>query len=188
MKALGITPPGKKWLAVVKVVDAVVVCTGIGNAITAARGSDPYNSATVTPASSPRRDTSTLCNVVPSGLDYMAATILCPVRLARRRGDEPAVTDFTFKISEGSSWQIAGDPFRRCPHDRGSSSPDSGSGSDSCWKRTDLIQQLRVRSIASPVRKKPFYLGSRNKLLVARPTATAGIPLTRAVVFGDLAS
>jgi hypothetical protein len=73
MKELKVLSLGKNWLEIVNVVDAVVVCSELGDVITAVKGNG-------------RKSTS--CNMLPKDLDYLAATLPCLARLAKREGGE----------------------------------------------------------------------------------------------------
>jgi hypothetical protein len=167
MKKLDIASPGKDWLTIVNVVDAVVVCASIGNVITVVLGTG----ATIASANSHRDNP--VCSALPEGLDYLAATVPCLARLVCRRGGELAASGPLpphIKISNNGSWDITGDPFRPCTH--GMHNPDT------CWKRKDLIQRFTTKSvfhIQFPVN------GSR-----VLPPVAARLPLFGAVSFRRL--
>lgn len=133
------------WFALANAADAVIVCANIGEVIT----------PIVTRAGN-------RCDVLPQDEDYMAATVACLNRLARRRGSElplgvvvngaahgaaPArVARIStagkvgfgghVKISEDELWELKGDPFVTCGHD--------GAAEDgTCWEKNQLLQRVR---------------------------------------------
>jgi hypothetical protein len=122
MKELRIKPPGKCWLDILNAVDAVVMCSEVGEVITAV--GDRRNSAR--------------CDVVPGGFDYLAATLPCLTRLVESEGGELALNDGLgyFRVAD-RIWELSGDPFKGCEH-------DAGSGT-TCWERKDLLQQIKRR-------------------------------------------
>jgi len=118
IKKLDILSLGQNWLEIVNAVDAVVVCSELGGAITAVKGSGRK---------------STECNILPKDLDYLAATLPCLARLVEREGGELSTGSHHFKIAENTLWELRGDPFRVCQHNN---------INETCWKRPDLVQQL----------------------------------------------
>ncbi|PVH95406.1 hypothetical protein DM02DRAFT_690192 [Periconia macrospinosa] len=118
IKKLGVLSPAKNWLEIVKAVDAVVVCSELGEAITAVEGNG-------------RKSTS--CNMLPKNLDYLAATLPCLARLVDREGGELSLGGQPVKIAENTIWELRGDPFGVCQH---------GNTNETCWKRFDLVQRL----------------------------------------------
>ncbi|KAF7508565.1 hypothetical protein GJ744_009114 [Endocarpon pusillum] len=119
MKRLDILSLGKNWLDIVNAVDAVVVCSELGEAITAVEGSA---------RKSPK------CNVLPKDLDYLAATLPCLARLAERRGGEVSARSHHINIAENTLWKFSGDPFQECQH--------NNTSNETCWRRSDLVQRL----------------------------------------------
>lgn len=72
-KELKLDLAGKDWADITKVVDALVVCGNLGDAITAGDDSDAQNKQ---------------CNKLPRGSDYLAATVPCLKRLVEKRGGD----------------------------------------------------------------------------------------------------
>ncbi|KIY03252.1 uncharacterized protein Z520_01719 [Fonsecaea multimorphosa CBS 102226] len=154
MKKLELESAGKAWLDIVNVVDAVVVCSELGEAITPVEDSG---------RSSPS------CNVVPKDRDYLAATLPCLSRLIERKGGRLTPQDglHGVKISEDSYWHLCGNPFRPCLHGTRSSS--------SCWKGFDIIQRLESAKLF-----KLFPVSPR----IPSAPPVRNIPPFGAVVFG----
>ena len=154
MKSLDIQSQGRNWLDVMNVVDAVVVCSDLGEAITAVKG---------------RCRKSPACNSLPKSLDYLAATLPCLVRLVERKGEELKLNgkSHRIKISEESFWDISGNPFLECQHDV--------SSRETCWMRDDLVQRLRS--------KKLFRVLLSN-IRTPKRSFVKNFPLHGAVVFG----
>ncbi|OAP65508.1 hypothetical protein AYL99_01480 [Fonsecaea erecta] len=154
MKKLELDAAGKAWLDIVNVVDAVVVCSDLGEAITPAEGSGRESPS---------------CNAVPKNRDYLAATLPCLTRLIERKGGRLTPQDGFqgFKISEDSYWLLCGNPFEPCIH--------GTSGSSSCWKRYDIIQRLEPAKLFK-------LLPLPRRTPSAAPVSD--IPLSGAVVFG----
>ena len=123
MKELKTDLAAKDWFDIANVVDAVVVCANLGDAITAADRASTQSKQ---------------CNKVPCGSDYLTATICCLKRLIERRGGvlDGDVKAHLLQISENSFWDLAKDPFLGCQHDV---------SSGACWQRTDIFQHLISR-------------------------------------------
>jgi hypothetical protein len=121
MKKLKILPQGRNWLDIVNAVDAVVVCSDLGPAITAME-----QEGRACPE----------CNNLPMKFDYLAATLPCLARLVERKGGRMKPVDkfCRIKISEDSFWDLTGDPFQACGH--------SERLSGTCWERNNMIQRL----------------------------------------------
>lgn len=154
MKELDLLSLGKNWLRIVNAVDAVVVCSELGEAITAMEGNG--------------RNCSN-CNTLPKDLDYLAATLPCLDRLARRGGGELSTEKQYVKISQDILWELSGDPFRIYQH---------SSTNETCWKRSDLVQRLVSETyVRLPV---PFR--------AKKSSPPKRIPASGAVVFGKLES
>ena len=77
MKLVPIKEDGRDWLHLVKFVDAIVICAGVGNAIE--------------PAESYSRK-SAACNTVPSRFDYLTTTVSCLKNLINGEGREIQVS------------------------------------------------------------------------------------------------
>jgi hypothetical protein len=123
MKELKLELASKHWIDITNVVDVVIVCADLGDAITAANRAGTQSEH---------------CNRIPRGFDYLAATICCLKRLVERRGGslDGDVKAQLFQISEKSFWDLAKDPFSACNHKL---------NSESCWKRPDIFQRLIPR-------------------------------------------
>lgn len=88
MKMVPIKKHGRDLLHLVKTVDAIVICTGVGNAIEPAE-SDSRKSAAY--------------NTVPSGFGYLTAPVSCLKNLIKGEGREmPSVSgDSSVEVSKG---------------------------------------------------------------------------------------
>lgn len=185
MKEFELMSPGKKWLAVVNIVDAVVVCAAIGDVIAAVRPQHPSNGAMATVDSTCRNGSP--CNFLPPDRDYMATTVSCLKRLSTRGGDRLDGTASTFKISHNLVWHVMGELFKDCPHDEACGS-DSNSSPDSCWERHDMMQQIVSQRATFQFR---IGLTTINQKKASQGVGEGGlmkknIPNTGAVVFGEL--
>jgi hypothetical protein len=123
MKELKTDLAAKDWFDIANVVDAVVVCANLGDAITVADRATTQSKQ---------------CNKVPCGSDYLTATICCLKRLIERKGGvlDGDVKAHLLQISENSFWDFAKNPFLACQHDV---------SSGACWKRADIFQRLISR-------------------------------------------
>jgi len=123
MKELKTDLAAKDWFDIANVVDAVVVCANLGDAITAANGASTQSKQ---------------CNKIPCGSDYLAATICCLKRLIERRGGvlNGDIKTQLLQISENSFWDLAKDPFSACHYDV---------SSGACWQKADMFQHLISR-------------------------------------------
>jgi hypothetical protein len=124
MKRLPLLAPGKGWVDIVNAADAVVICSNIGEAISASKG--------------PKRQ-NLQCNAVPAGVDYLAATVSCLSQLIERKGGDLHLGSMLneYKISESSFWGIRGNPFDVCVH--------VSKDQDSCWTKPSFIQSISKR-------------------------------------------
>lgn len=125
MKRLDIQSKRKPWLELVNSVGTVIVCSDLGEVISA----DESSTRKCTP-----------CNKVPENEDYFTATVPCLSRLARRRGLALIVGSDGIKFSERAIWKLELNPFIPCTHAENSEK--------TCWERPGLIQQV-VKSEAS---------------------------------------
>jgi hypothetical protein len=160
MKKLKVDLPGKTWIGLVNVVDAVVVCAGLGNAITAADETGVRNK---------------VCNQVPCHRDYLAATIPCINWLVKRRGGYVGgeLKNQLLQIAKDTYWKLEENPFVDCDHDN---------NSGTCWERPHIFQQLITQW-----RQERFdWRNAFSKQQTAQPTTQTGIsiPESGAVVFG----
>ena len=103
--------------------DAVVVCSGIGQAIVPER--------TTTTSKCPR------CNIVPPGCDYLVAPLPCLKQLVRRNGAKLEDMEHNGQVRLGQSevWAMVGNPFQSCQHD--------GKSASTCWDRIVIFQQVQ---------------------------------------------
>jgi len=106
------------WIDLVNEVGTVIVCSGLGEVISAAGDARKCDA----------------CNTVPKDRDYFTATIPCLLRLAEQRNVDLTAGNDCIKIADKSVWKLVEDPFLPCPH--GSNS------NESCWERRGLVQQL----------------------------------------------
>lgn len=147
---------GRNWLELANIVDAVVVCSGLGEAIS--------------PVSDPKAPTrpNAVCNALPKGLDYLAATIPCLKMLAYRRGvsclSDPAAGHV--RISQGIFWDVSGDPFTSCSHGE--------EAEGCCWREGRTQQILTLRSFTIE-----FWKGQ------ATESVSVDMPVAGAVAFGS---
>jgi hypothetical protein len=128
MKEIQLGSQGSKaWLDIANEVDALVVCAGLGDAITAADEARTRNNQ---------------CSRIPQTYDYLAATINCLKILVESRGGalEGDIQAQMLQISDESFWDLSSNPFSICNH---SSSPGG------CWKSTEVFQRLATRRFSS---------------------------------------
>ncbi|KAL4902361.1 hypothetical protein BDW74DRAFT_63097 [Aspergillus multicolor] len=93
----------KSWISIANEVDAVLVCAGLGDVITAVDEARPRNE---------------LCSKVPQGQDYLAATINCLKTLVERRSSVLAgeLEPQLLQISDERSWDLSSSQFSVCEH------------------------------------------------------------------------
>jgi hypothetical protein len=162
MKEIPIIKEGRSWLMIANDVDAVVICSGVGEVITPAQLQD-------------RRCTK--CNSLPKGMDYLAAPLTCLGQLAKRRGVEleSLLRDSQIALSKDSYWNVSGDPFAVCTHDDGSNT--------TCWERPNLFQHIVTQN---PIMS--WFFGRKNQTFSANMMDTANsVSLIGAIVFGKQA-
>ncbi|KAH0536674.1 hypothetical protein FGG08_006469 [Glutinoglossum americanum] len=125
MKKIPIRAQGKNWLSIANDVDAVVVCSKLGQAI-----SPVYDG----------NRKSLECNALPKGSDYLAAPLSCLSQLVRQQGGElsDTVCNPQIAISNRRCWALSGDPFETCPHDDKSEV--------TCWKKNGILQKVVRRN------------------------------------------
>jgi hypothetical protein len=117
MKRVEIEDPGISWADILTVVDAVVVCAGLGEAIT------PNNDM---------KRTGTNCKSLPAGRDYLATTLSCLNILAARKGyDLTTLQNRPIKITDRSAWKLSETAFKECSH----------GPTGTCWETRALLQQ-----------------------------------------------
>ena len=117
------------WLKLANVVDVVLVCRDLGEAIR--------------PVHSPERQNH-VCNSLPSGLDMLAIHVSCISRLTKRHGEVLTSTMYSNEviIAEGKSWKLSGEIFKSCNHDELSAI--------TCWDRTTILQAVRDTGTITP--------------------------------------
>lgn len=155
MKKLDTAVASKAWIGIANAVDAVIVCAGLGDAITAADEARTRNKN---------------CGKVPPAHDYLAATISCLGRLIERKGGAlfGKVEGQRLQISDKCFWDLFWDPFSICNH---CSFPGE------CWTSADIFQNLTSWPMTLINRRKTS--GKTQPLSTAIPIPTSG-----AVVFG----
>ena len=84
------------------------------------------------------RELSSLCNSVPKGYDFMAASMQSLERLSLKHGGRPG--EEIHRLSQCHFWQMTGSPFLKCEH--------VGSG-DSCWHHPVRLQEIKTPQDAS---------------------------------------
>lgn len=113
---------GRSWYGLSGLADAVVLCAGLGDAITAGRGENGEY---------------TKCNTLPADSYYLALS--CLNELIIRQGNILACAqNGKITISEDHYWKISGNPFQDCTHNDNSS--------ENCWYKTEIFQQVDQRS------------------------------------------
>lgn len=141
MKRLDIQSRRTAWFDVVNAVGTVIVCSKLGEVITAAKGDTRESSA---------------CNKLPQHHDYLAATFKCLERLAEQSGGDPEICRDHIRIAEKAVWKVKGDPFKPCTHEENSN--------DTCWERPDSIQQLaRPQRLSHLIGRYPTGMQPRLK-------------------------
>ncbi|QDS69827.1 hypothetical protein FKW77_000081 [Venturia effusa] len=132
MKQIPIAGMGRNsnWLKLANVVDLVLVCRGLGEAIKPMYSTNRKNVA---------------CNSLPHSLDLLAVHMSCMSRLTKRYGGVLASTVHTNEvpIAEGKSWKLSGETFKACNHHE--------SSKVSCWEeRTTILQAIRDTGTVCP--------------------------------------
>ena len=144
MKRLDIQSKRKGWLELVNAVGTVIVCSELGEAISAVKGSA-------------RR--SPVCNELPQSHDYLAATLPCLSRLLEQKGVALRAGSDHITISEKTVWKLTEDAFVPCPH--------VGAGRETCWERPGLVQQVaRSHWYAKSNAHRPARTNSAQRLPV----------------------
>lgn len=141
---------GRGWYGLSDLADAVVFCAGLGHAITAEKAENGKCAK---------------CTTLPVNSYYLAASLSCLNELIIRQGNVLACAqNGEIKISKDHYWKISGNPFEDCTH--------SGNTSETCWYKTEIVQQVDQRSVLTLFRGNSQSQSSPN------------IPLQGAVVFG----
>lgn len=114
----------KNWLGLANLVDAVVFCSDLGDAISPAHLGSRKSSS---------------CNLLPVGHEYLAAHVSCLAELAKRSGHPlgTRLTSSQIVLSEKNVWHFSGEPFEPCNHEE--------SNDDDCWHRPDILQQVYTK-------------------------------------------
>jgi hypothetical protein len=149
MKKLNIQSKRKDWLELVNAVGTVIVCSELGEAISAVKGST---------RKSPK------CNELPQSHDYLAATLPCLSRLAKQKGMDISAGSDHIRLSDTAVWRLTQNPFIPCPHEAASH--------ETCWRRPGLLQQVARRrrfsvpTVQSPSRTRSAQLIPTNGAVV----------------------
>jgi hypothetical protein len=151
MKELKLQPAGKTWLELANAVDAIVVCKDVGDVIT----------STCRPSQ---------CSTLPTGCDYLAASITILEILAERQGNHIIGGDKQVKLGKNAVWDIKSTSFTPCAH--------KDNDKASCWDKKEVWQQ--VSSVPGNVDKFVERFSSKKKAGLG----AAQIPKTGVVVFG----
>lgn len=148
----------QSWLALANLADAVVICAGLGEAMVPAEGGSRRN---------------TKCNILPAGQDYLAAHVSCLAYLAKRAGGELAsiLDSSRVALSRGRFWNISGEPFETCTHDKHSI--------ETCWNRAGILQKVCQNNVLHSMLHIPEE---------TRVSCSRRLCLNGAVVFGDSTS
>jgi hypothetical protein len=166
MKKIPIKASGRNWLGLIKNVDAIVVCSGIGQVITAA---DYWKCDR--------------CRSLPIGLDYLAAPLSCLGLLTRRNGGELKDITETVRIciSDNRSWALSGDPFARCTHDDKSEM--------TCWEGNIFQKIDREKHTFRIIKLWAEWTSTSNERVdletAEQVSSSIQLSLTGAVVFGE---
>jgi hypothetical protein len=117
MKEISLQPAGKVWYELANAVDAVVVCSGVGDAISTVAGSIQ-------------------CSTLPKGCDYLAATTNILETLATRQGAclNYGIGIGQIKLWRNLFWEPHTDTFKQCDH------RDNSKGD--CWRKKEMWQHL----------------------------------------------
>jgi hypothetical protein len=143
MKKLDIQSKRKAWLKLVNAVGTVIVCSELGEAISAVQGST---------RKSPK------CNELPPSHDYLAATLPCLSRLAEQKGVDISAGGDYIRLSETAFWRHTGNPFTPCSH--------GAASRETCWKRPGLLQQVAKPPWYNPSRTQSAQLIPTNGAVV----------------------
>lgn len=161
MKKMPIESGGRTWIDLANKVDAVVVCSGIGEVIT--------------PAATRPTQRAPHCTSVPPGHNYLAAPLSCLKILNSRNGEdlEAGLGTGYVRLSYQKVWTIFHDPFLDCDH--------HAQDHSRCWD--EKIQQLNS---ATSLNRNVNEFFKRVKLTVpTRPTRSIEYFPSGAVVFGE---
>lgn len=152
MKYLKVQRRRSNWIKLVNLVDSVIVCSNFGDAITASThtGNRPCSR----------------CNSLPEGSDYLATTGFCLKRLLKQEDSVLAYGHTAAEVSDGVIWNMKGDPFQKCCHEKESTL--------TCWERPDIFQELGGNR---------WYLKTTRKDDTVRRTGQSILPSTAGIVF-----
>ncbi|OCL05268.1 hypothetical protein AOQ84DRAFT_299284 [Glonium stellatum] len=122
MRAMSVMRSGRNWLHLSRLVDTIVFCAGLGEAI------------------APVERKPATCNSLPIGHDYLAAPMSCISHLTKRCGGDLSlpVQSCRVMLSQDRCWTVTGDLFRNCKHDDRSKT--------NCWEEKDILQNVRKAS------------------------------------------
>ncbi|CAI7661292.1 unnamed protein product [Penicillium pancosmium] len=157
MKELDLGLSSKAWIEIANIADVVLICAGLGDAITATDEPVKWNQQ---------------CGKVPQGQDYLTATTSCLKVLVERKGGALNSTPKArqLKISDEWHWNVFENPFLSCSH-------HGTHGSGDCWKNTRIIQHLDPQ---------PSFLRKLLRVYAKPASTSITIPDSGAVVFGAL--
>jgi hypothetical protein len=130
MKEIKINRSGQEWLRVSRYVDALVVCSGIGEVIIPSQNIE-----------------CAACGSLQKDRDYLAVPLSCMKTLMWNNGKEfPEVLlqDTQVEISEDLSWKIPTNPFGMCKH-------SSNGNTHNCagWKAPEIFQHITTKKTSS---------------------------------------
>lgn len=120
MKCLKFDRGRGNWIDLVNLVDSVVVCSNLGDAIT--------------PSTHTKNRVCSRCDSLPRGCDYLATTGYCLKRLLKQEEKIIEGGSVAYMVSDGVIWNMKGDPFQECCHTDESNS--------TCWERDNIFQKL----------------------------------------------
>ncbi|KAJ5712782.1 hypothetical protein N7493_009250 [Penicillium malachiteum] len=105
---------GLAWSSLLSEVNCLF-CSGLGEVIVGARGPELLS----------------MCNRLPDGYDFMAASMRSIEKLSKRYSHEQQTS--THRLSQDHFWRVSGDPFEKCQH---------STSDESCWHRPNFFQEI----------------------------------------------
>lgn len=146
---------GLAWLSLLGEVNCLF-CSGVGEAIVGDRA----------------LKTTSACNRLPKGNDFLAASMQSIETLSTRHGGSDQM-DFR-RLSQNHFWQLTGSPFKRCSH---------ANHHDSCWQYPDFLQEIQTRQSSSRANDQNIDNCTNGALVFGspvnlRPSEQASVPLT----------
>ncbi|KAJ5191083.1 uncharacterized protein N7498_010068 [Penicillium cinerascens] len=130
-------------------------CSGLGEAIFGDRA----------------RNTSSACNILPKGNDFLAASMQSIERLSMRHGGSDQMD--IRRLSHDHFWQLNGTPFKKCDHE---------THQGSCWRSPEFLQEIQTRKSSSRSNDQIVYHYAHGALVFgssvnSRPADQASVPL-----------